>query len=124
MGSWEFSGVVTNRPLRKWYPTWLFHVGLVSSFISIFKNGEHNALWAFFGGGGRWSSHAFLYYVRGPRRPIGNHPSPCALQLPKCHTYSVNKDQIKTPEKKMYDFIYCYGFYLQGCDGDGRKNPK
>ena len=31
IGSWESSVVVTIRPLRKWYHTWLCHMGLVSS---------------------------------------------------------------------------------------------
>ena len=81
----------------------------VTPFISIFTNGEHKALW--FCGGGEGSSHAFLYFLRGPSSPhspthstvhyIGNHPSPCKQQPPKYHTCSVKNTYLKTPNENV-----------------------
>ena len=35
IGSWESSGVVTIRPLCRWYHTWLCHADLVNSCLTV-----------------------------------------------------------------------------------------
>ena len=41
IGSWEFSGVVTIHPLRKWYHTWLCHADwwtLSDALVDVYNN--------------------------------------------------------------------------------------